>query len=74
MSSPQSATSLGDAPGIVIRRAAPRDAEAIARVRIDGWLVEASASDGWRWRSSTTRDDTGGGACEVVYVCGITRL
>jgi len=28
---------LGDAPGIVIRRAAPRDAEAIARVRIDGW-------------------------------------
>lgn len=44
------------------------------RVRIDGWLVEANASDGWRWRSSTRRDDTGGGACEVVYVCGITRL
>jgi hypothetical protein len=44
------------------------------RVRIDGWLVEATAPDGWRWRSSTTRDDTGGGACEVVYVCAITRL
>lgn len=43
-------------------------------VRIDGWLIEANASDGWRWRSSTTREDTGGGACEVVYVCGITRL
>jgi hypothetical protein len=43
-------------------------------VRIDGWLVEADAPDGWRWRSSTTRDDTGGGACEVVYVCAITRL
>lgn len=44
------------------------------RVRIDGWLVEAQAPDGWRWRSSTSRDDTGGGACEVVYVCSITRL
>ena len=43
------------------------------RVRIDGWLVEATAPDGWRWRSSTTREDTGGGACEVVYVCAITR-
>lgn len=43
------------------------------RVRIDGWLVEAVAPDGWRWRSSTTRDDSGGGACEVVYVCSITR-
>lgn len=44
------------------------------RVRIDGWLVEANARDGWRWRSSTSRTDTGGGACEVVYVCGVTRL
>ena len=44
------------------------------RLRIDGWLVEAQAVDGWRWRSSTTRTDTGGGACEVVYVCAITRL
>lgn len=55
-------------------------ADALARigkdddVRIDGWLVEAKAPDGWLWRSSTTREDTGGGACEVVYVCGITRL
>lgn len=43
------------------------------RVRVDGWLVEAVAPDGWRWRSSTRRDDTGGGACELVYVCAITR-
>jgi hypothetical protein len=42
------------------------------RVRIDGWLVEADAPDGWRWRSSLTREDSGGGACEVVYVCAIT--
>ena len=51
-----------------------RDIEAGQRVRIDGWLVEAEAPDGWHWRSSTTRDDTGGGACEVVYVCAVTRL
>lgn len=43
-------------------------------VRIDGWLVEATSPDGSRWRSSTTRDDTGAGACEVVYVCSITQL
>lgn len=43
------------------------------RVRIDGWLVEAVAPDGWRWRSSTSRDDTGGGACELVYVCAISK-
>lgn len=42
------------------------------RVRIDGWLVQADAPDGWRWRSSLTRDDTGAGACELIYVCAIT--
>lgn len=43
-------------------------------VRIDGWLVELHGDDGWRWRSSLTRDDQGGGACELVYACGITPL
>jgi hypothetical protein len=42
-------------------------------VRIDGWLVQADAPDGWHWRSSLTRDDSGGGACELVYVCAISR-
>jgi hypothetical protein len=37
-------------------------------VRIDGWLVEAQSSDGWRWRSSLTREDTGAGACELIFV------
>lgn len=37
-------------------------------VTIDGLLVEADKAGGWRWRSSLTRDDTGDGACEVVYV------
>jgi hypothetical protein len=37
-------------------------------VRIRGWLVEARSSDGWYQRSSLTRDDTGAGACELVFV------
>ena len=53
--------------------AALRRIERGQRVRIDGWLVEVDAGDGWRWRSSLTRDDSGGGACELVYVCSITR-
>lgn len=44
------------------------------RVRVDGWLVDTQMPDGSRWRSSTTRDDAGASACEVVYVCAITRL
>lgn len=43
-------------------------------VRIDGWLVEARGKDGWRWRSSTNRGDTGQGGCEVVYVCAVTPV
>lgn len=41
------------------------------RVRIEGWLVQADGSEGWKWRSSLTREDTGDGACELVYVCSI---
>jgi hypothetical protein len=37
-------------------------------VRIDGYLVEARAGDGWRWVSSLTREDTGAGACELIWV------
>ena len=42
------------------------------RVRINGWLVRIDADDGWHWKSSLRRDDSGGGACELVYVCEIT--
>ena len=37
-------------------------------VSFSGYLIEARASDGWRWRSSQTREDTGAGACELVWV------
>lgn len=41
-------------------------------VHLEGFLVDASRPDGWRWRTSMTRDDTGDGACELVYVESIT--
>ena len=37
-------------------------------IHIEGFLVDASRSDGWHWKTSMTRDDTGAGACELVYV------
>ena len=43
------------------------------RVRIDGWLIRIDGAD-WHWRSSLTREDSGGGACELVYACAVTVL
>lgn len=46
----------------------------LARVRVGhivelrGKLVEVRGTDGFRWRSSLTREDSGDGACEVVFV------
>ncbi len=37
-------------------------------VELEGQLVWIQASDGWQWRSSLTRADSGNGACEVVLV------
>ena len=37
-------------------------------VRLEGYLVQVSASDGWTWTSSTKRTDTGDGSCEVLWV------
>lgn len=37
-------------------------------VFIEGYLVNVWASDNWTWNTSTTRDDTGGGACEIIWV------
>lgn len=52
----------------------------LARVRVGevvslrGRLVEARRADGWRWRSSLTREDSGAGACELVLVDAISAL
>jgi hypothetical protein len=37
-------------------------------VKLSGYLGQVNASDGWHWKSSLTREDTGNGACEVIYV------
>ncbi len=37
-------------------------------VHFSGYLVRVDTQDGWHWSSSLRRDDTGGGACEVVWV------
>jgi len=38
------------------------------RVKLSGYLVQADSSDGWHWKSSLSREDTGNGSCELVYV------
>jgi len=49
-------------------------AHTIARLRtgdvihMEGYLVNASQPDGFHWNSSLTRDDTGPGACELMWV------
>ena len=37
-------------------------------VILEGYLVKVTADDGWHWISSTSRNDTGHGACEIVWV------
>lgn len=37
-------------------------------VTLRGQLVNVRRSDGWRWNSSLTREDSGAGACELVWV------
>ncbi|VAW80319.1 hypothetical protein; putative signal peptide [hydrothermal vent metagenome] len=43
-------------------------------VAITGQLVKISSDDGWRWQSSLSRTDTGGGACELVWVKEVSIL
>jgi len=42
-------------------------------IEISGSLVEVkSNTNGWRWKSSLTRNDTGKGACELILVESIS--
>ena len=45
-----------------------KEVEEGQHVKIRGNLVRVDASDGWFWKSSLTRNDTGNRACELVYV------
>lgn len=40
-------------------------------VRMRGDLVEVVDDNGWKWKSSLSRDDVGDGACEILRVSAI---
>jgi hypothetical protein len=42
-------------------------------VSISGFLVQVNRPNGWTWKTSLTRTDTGPGACEVVWVDRISH-
>jgi hypothetical protein len=51
-----------------------RDIDSGDMIRFRGYLVSIDASDGWRWKSSLTRKDSGAGACEIVLVEAIHEV
>jgi len=42
-------------------------------VTIEGYLVQVSGKNSFRWRSSLTRKDTGAHACELVFVKSLIK-
>jgi hypothetical protein len=58
------------ADSVVERRIAALRPGQIVQAR--GVLVEAARPDGMRWRSSLSRDDSGNGACELMYIESIS--
>lgn len=51
-----------------------RKLDAGQMVALRGYLIELRRPDGWLWRSSLTREDTGAGACELLYVQSAVRV
>ena len=41
-------------------------------INLSGYLVDVSRADGWHWGSSLSREDSGGGACELLWVESVT--
>mgnify|MGYP003398699190 CR=1 FL=1 len=44
------------------------------RIALSGQLVRVEGDDGFRWVSSLSREDTGAGACELIWVEQLSRL
>lgn len=73
-------------PGLIATHSAnthclPADAEVRHRllevkrhelVTLEGYLVEIKGADGYRWRSSLSRTDAGGGSCEVFWITRVS--
>ncbi len=43
-------------------------------IRLEGSLIVTIAKDGHKWTSSLGRNDTGNGACEIMWVSKITKI
>jgi len=50
------------------------DIKAGTMVHMEGYLVYIQGRNNFKWNSSLTRNDTGGGACEVFFVTGIREI
>jgi len=49
--------------------------EAGDRVRLAGWLVNVNdRGRQFTWNTSLTRNDTGDGSCEILYVCEVAKI
>ena len=44
------------------------DVSAGELIALSGYLIQAEKSNGWKWKSSLTRSDTGAKSCELVWV------
>jgi hypothetical protein len=55
-------------PGNSIVRSAIRSLRVGQIVELNGWLVDVDGPDNFKWYTSRRRDDTGNGACELIYV------
>ncbi len=42
-------------------------------IRMSGYLVDVHKENGWRWDTSTSRTDTGDGACEILLVTRVAH-
>ncbi|MDK2970267.1 MAG: hypothetical protein PWP23_22 [Candidatus Sumerlaeota bacterium] len=43
-------------------------------VRLNGYLIKVDGANGWKWKSSRSRNDTGNGACELFYVTSVEKI
>ncbi|MEN1727687.1 MAG: hypothetical protein AAGJ52_04530 [Pseudomonadota bacterium] len=44
------------------------------QLRLSGYLVDVDRDDGWYWRTSLIRTDTGNGACELFLVTDVESI
>ncbi len=44
------------------------------RIVLSGQLVRVDGDDGFHWQSSLSREDTGEGACELIWVEGLSSV